>query len=423
METPADFELVFASIGCDPLGGQIMVKKGETLPILLKEVRSPGANILKQQMLSLGGEAVVGRGVVNCSQEYTDVLLLGTVAIYEALVYKLQVQRQPWGLGTLGEKLQDLLAKMGKARQPIVWKWPDRQLVLGEKVLVMGILNVTPDSFSDGGQFQEIEKALAHARQMVADGAEIIDLGGESTRPGHTTIPAEEELARVMPVLEKLVQELPVPISLDTSKAKVAEAALAAGVHILNYEGAGEDAAVAQVAARYQAPVIIMHNPQTTPPVDAPVNNLAKIPAGNPANNPANTPGNEPANNPVSADLLPALLDQLAQKIGIFEAAGVLPKKIMTDPGIGFGKSQAENLVVLKQLESLRTLGKPVLLGVSRKSFLGHILNLPVGERQEGSLAGAAWGIMHGADVLRVHDVRETVRLVKVFEALKRAGA
>lgn len=403
METQADIEALFARIGCDPLGGQIMIKKGETLPLLLKEVRSPGANILKQQMLSLGGEAVVSRGVVNCSQEYTDVLLLGTVAIYEALVYKLQVQRQPWGLGTLGGKLQDLLAKIGEARRPIVWKWPDRQLVLGEKVLVMGILNVTPDSFSDGGKFQEIEKALAHARQMVEDGAEIIDLGGESTRPGYTVVPAEEELARVMPVLEKLVKELPVPISLDTSKAKVAEAALAAGVHIINYEGAGEDAAVAQVAARYQAPVIIMHNPQTAPPVD------------NSANN--------PANNPVSADLIPALLDYLAQKIGIFEAAGVPPKKILTDPGICFGKSQEENLVVLKGLESLRTLGKPVLLGVSRKSFLGHILNLPVGERLEGSLAGAAWGIMHGADVLRVHDVRETVRLVKVFEAIKRAGA
>jgi dihydropteroate synthase len=407
METQADIEALFARIGCDPLGGQIMIKKGETLPLLLKEVRSPGANILKQQMLSLGGEAVVSRGVVNCSQEYTDVLLLGTVAIYEALVYKLQVQRQPWGLGTLGGKLQELLAKLEKARRQIVWEWPDRKLVLGEKVLVMGILNVTPDSFSDGGKFHDIEKALAHARQMVEDGADIIDLGGESTRPGYTVVPAEEELARVMPVLEKLVKELPVPLSLDTSKAKVAEAALAAGVHIINYEGVGEDSPMAQVAARYQAPVIIMHNPRTDLTGHSPVNGWE----------------NNSVNNPVYNDVIPDLLDNLAVKIGIFEAAGVEPEKIMTDPGIGFGKSQEENLMVLKRLKSLRTLGKPVLLGVSRKSFLGHILDLPVGERLEGSLAGAAWGIMHGADVLRVHDVRETVRLVKVLEAIKRAGA
>ena len=132
---------------------------------------------------------------------------------------------------------------------------------------------------------------------------------------------------------------------------------------------------------------------------------------------------NNSVNNPVYNDVIPDLLDNLAVKIGIFEAAGVEPEKIMTDPGIGFGKSQEENLMVLKRLKSLRTLGKPVLLGVSRKSFLGHILDLPVGERLEGSLAGAAWGIMHGADVLRVHDVRETVRLVKVLEAIKRAGA
>ena len=171
-----------------------------------------------------------------------------------------------------------------------------------------------------------ISKALAHARQMVEDGADIIDLGGESTRPGYTVVPAEEELARVMPVLEKLVKELPVPLSLDTSKAKVAEAALAAGVHIINYEGVGEDSPMAQVAARYQAPVIIMHNPRTDLTGHSPVNGWE----------------NNSVNNPVYNDVIPDLLDNLAVKIGIFEAAGVEPEKIMTDPGIGFGKSQEE---------------------------------------------------------------------------------
>lgn len=386
-----ELEHCFRKIGCEKLGVQIMEKKGAIFPLLLKEVKSPCANILKQHMLSLGGEAAVSRGVVNCSQEYTDVLLLGTPAVYERLVDKLA--QQPWGLSALAEKITRLLETGINRPRKVVWEWPGRKLVLGERTLVMGILNVTPDSFSDGGKYQEVHQALAHAQSMVEAGADLIDVGGESTRPGYTVVSEEEELARIMPVLEKLLAEIPLPVSIDTSKSRVAEEALVAGVHIINYEGAGDDARMAEVVARYQAPVMIMHHPKKHAGGDF---------------------GDD--------DVVPDVLDSLEEKIKLFETAGAPPEKIVVDPGIGFGKSQEENLLVLKRLKSLRTLGKPVLLGASRKSFLGHILGLPVEERLEGSLAAAAWGALQGADILRVHDVRETVRLLKVLEAIKKTA-
>lgn len=386
LDSELEVKRLFQEIGCDFRGGQIMTGKSKIIPLFLKMVKSPGANILKQQMLSLGGEAAVGRGVINCSQEYSDVLLLGTLKVYQTLIESLK--QQPWGLQPLGDKLKALLQNLGEKRAP-VWEWSDRKLVFGEKVLVMGILNVTPDSFSDGGKFVETSRALEHAWEMVEEGADIIDVGGESTRPGCLSVSAEEELERVRPVLEKLLLEIPVPISLDTYKAAVAEEALALGVHIVNDVGGGlKDPRMAEVAARFQAPVIVMHNPEKRG----------------------------------YHDLLPDLLDSLAEQVKIYEDAGLSSEKIVIDPGVGFGKDYKENLVVMKNLQSFCTLGKPVLLGVSRKSFIGKTLDLPVTDRLEGSLAAAAWGVMKGMDMLRVHDVRETVRLVKVLEAIKAEG-
>lgn len=386
LKSEAEIKSVFQAIGCDEAGGHFMLKKSRILPLLVKEVRSPGANVLKQQMLSLGGEAVVGRGVIDCSQEYSDVLLLGTIKEYQTLVER--IKQQPWGLKQLGVNIAELLAKLGSKRQ-ITWEWPNRKLTIGKKVLVMGILNVTPDSFSDGGKFQGVEKALEHAWEMVEEGVDIIDVGGESTRPGSAAVSAEEELARVIPVLEKLLPEIPVPISLDTYKAEVAEQALSLGLHIINDVGGGlKDSRMAEVASRYQAPVIVMHNPETAGYVD----------------------------------LVPDIVDSLTQQIKIFEDAGLPAEKIVIDPGIGFGKDWRENLLVMKRLKSFCSLGKPVLLGVSRKSFIGKVLDFPVSERLEGSLAAAAWGVMNEMDILRVHDVRETVSMVRVLEAIKNEG-
>ena len=381
-----DLQRRFRKIGCDSLGSKIMSKKSRVLPLLLKEVKSPAANILKQQMLSLGGEAVVARGVIDCSLEDSDVLLLGTRREYEFLGETLF--HQPWGLKALGERIKSLLGHLA-APECVSWEWPGKELTLGSRVLVMGILNVTPDSFSDGGNYIEPEMALEHAQKMVEEGADLIDLGGESTRPGGIPVSSAEELKRVIPVLEKLLPELKVPLSLDTYKAEVAAEALSMGVQIINDVGGGvRDPRMAQVVAQHQAPVIIMHN--------------AEIGRDH--------------------DLIPELIDSLAEQIKIYEDAGLAGEKIVLDPGVGFGKDYGQNLEIIKNLKSLDILGKPVLLGVSRKSFIGQTIGLPVAERLGGSLAAAAWGVINNVDIIRVHDVRETVSLVKVLEAIKTEG-
>jgi len=387
----AQLKNIFNKIGCDKVGTELMLRKSEIVPLLFKAVKSPGANVIKQQMLSLGGEAVVGRGVIDCSQEDSDVLLLGTLKEYQYLVEKLY--HQPWGLAKVGEGIKELFMNNNRwetsMKKSCRWKWSDRQLVVGDKVQVMGILNVTPDSFSDGGRYINPQKALEHARKMVEEGADIIDVGGESTRPGSSIVSAEEELDRVMPVLEILLKELPVPISLDTYKATVAQEALSLGVNIINDVGGGQkDPGMAEVVARFNSPVIIMHNVE----------------------------------NSSYDDLIPDIIDWLENSIQKYEDAGLSSDKIVIDPGIGFGKTPEENLTVIKRIKSFQALKKPLLLGASRKSFIGKVLDIPVGERLEGSLAAVAWGVMKDVEMVRVHDVKETVKLIKVLEAIKKAG-
>lgn len=378
---------LFESIGPDIIGTNIMLEKERIHPVYVKEVKSPAANVLKQSMLSLGGEAVVSRGTVNLAAEKTDILLLGTVKQYKALCPKLI--KQPWGLKKLGERLERLLQIPGQSSR-LSWTWPKKELHIGGRVLVMGILNVTPDSFSDGGRYADPYKALEHAHLMVEQGADIIDIGGESTRPGSQPVSCEEEINRVMPVLELLLKEIPVPVSLDTYRAKTAKEALALGVDIINDVGGAKlDPEITKVVSEYNCPVVIMHNKKM-----------------------------EYAS---SYELVAGVIDELQDSMRLYEEAGLAPDKMMADPGIGFGKGPEGNLILLNNLLSLQTLQRPVLLGVSRKSFIGAILNTTVSERVEGSLAAAAWGVIKGAAVLRVHDVKETVRLVRVLEAIKNA--
>ncbi|MFZ5752795.1 MAG: dihydropteroate synthase [Bacillota bacterium] len=381
-----DAEKVFYEIGCDPVGVQLMLNKAQIYPLIVKDVKSPGANALKQHMLSLGGDAVVGRGVINNSQPTSDVLLLGTLKQYKGLTEKLVYQ--PWGLKELGKKIKALTAQLGKKTR-VEWNWADRSLTLGERTLVMGILNVTPDSFSDGAKYNTLDLARKQAIKMVEEGADIIDVGGESTRPGSRPVSLEEELNRVLPVLEVLLKELPVPISLDTYKSEVARHALFLGVHIINDVGGGKkDPHMAQVVAEKNAPVIVMHNPAE----------------------------------PNYRSLVPDIIEDLKESIQLYEQAGLPPEKIMVDPGIGFGKNAQQSLVVMRHLLSFQSLGKPLLLGASRKSFIGAVLDTPVNDRLEGSLAAVAWGVMKGVQAVRVHDVKETVRLVRMLEAMSSAG-
>lgn len=253
------------------------------------------------------------------------------------------------------------------------------------KTLVMGILNVTPDSFSDGGQYSGLEHALIHAGQMIADGVDIIDVGGESTRPGHVQISDEEEIERIVPVIKALRQQFEILISVDTYKSRVAEAAIAAGAHIINdIWGAKYDPEIAKVAVKWNVPIILMHN----------------------------------RNNAFYSNFREDVIQDLTESIELALSAGVSKRNIWLDPGVGFVKSVEQNIQAIRLIERMVELGYPVLLGSSRKSFIGKILDTKVDERLEGSLATVCYGVTQGCHVVRVHDVKETVRTVRMLDAL-----
>ncbi len=273
-----------------------------------------------------------------------------------------------------------------EAREPRAAPLPE----LGSRTLVMGVLNVTPDSFSDGGLYFDPEAALRHGREMQAEGADVVDVGGESTRPGHTPVPAEEEQRRVLPVIEALAPELSVPISIDTYKAATARAALAAGARILNdVWGLQRDPDIAHAAAEFDAPVIVMHNRET---IDG------------------------------SIDIVDEMRRFFERSLAIARRAGIPPAHIILDPGIGFGKTWDQHLEALRRLPEIKALGFPVLVGVSRKSLLGRFYdaNVPPRERLFGTIASHVMAVSLGADIVRVHDVRPHVEACRVADAIRR---
>lgn len=263
----------------------------------------------------------------------------------------------------------------------------DKIVTLGERTLIMGILNVTPDSFSDGGRFQDTRLAVAHAKRMVEEGADIIDIGGESTRPGAKRVTLEEELERVIPVVRALAAEIDVPISIDTYKAEVARQALEAGAHIINdVWGLKEDPEMAVVAARFDCPVILMHNRKTT----------------------------------VYGDFIQDVIRDLRESVSIAKRAGVKDERIVLDPGIGFAKTYEQNLYLMSRLAEICAVGYPVLLGTSRKSVIRNTLNLPAEDVIEGTAATVALGISQGCDIMRVHDVKPMKRVATMTDAIVR---
>jgi dihydropteroate synthase len=279
----------------------------------------------------------------------------------------------------------------------------------GEKTYLMGILNITPDSFSGDGLMNAAAlkmAVLAQARSFVQAGADILDIGGESTRPGAAAVSADEELERVIPVVEWLAGTgLDVLLSVDTYKAAVAEAALQAGAHWINdVWGLRADPDMASVAAQYQAPVVLMHNRSQ------PKQTEVRQQLG------ASYLGTE------YTDLLADVCNELMASVDIARGAGVQDEQIILDPGIGFGKTVEQNLRLMNHLDGIKALGFPVLLGPSRKSFIGYTLDLPVDERFEGTAAAVVVGMLRGADVIRVHDVARMARVIKMTDAIKRAG-
>lgn len=263
------------------------------------------------------------------------------------------------------------------------------QLDFTKKTMIMGILNITPDSFSDGGSYINLDAAIQHAKEMVENGADIIDVGGESTRPGHERISDEEEIARVVPIIKALVNEVHVPISIDTYKSEVAKHAIEAGAHIINdIWGAKADPQMADVAASYQVPIILMHN----------------------------------RDNKDYKDLIEDMIIDLKESIEIVKAAGVKDENIIIDPGVGFAKTFEGNIETIRQLDRFSDLGYPILLGTSRKSFIGKIVDLPPIERDEATGATTCLGIQRGCDIVRVHNVKVNARLAKMMDVLVGKG-
>ena len=262
---------------------------------------------------------------------------------------------------------------------------PGVELELGERTLLMGILNVTPDSFSDGGKYMDPAAAEAHALEMIEAGADILDIGGESTRPGFEPVSAEEELNRLLPVLERLKGKIKVPVSIDTYKAEVADRTLSNGAHIINdIWGFRKDPDMAAVAAKHDCPVIVMHNREK----------------------------------PVYDDFLNDVKRDLDISVSIGLKAGVRPENIWLDPGIGFGKTYEHNLQLMRHLHEIVALGFPVLLGTSRKSFIRRTLGLPADQVLEGTAATVVMGIAQGCQIMRVHDVGEIRKTIRMTDAM-----
>jgi dihydropteroate synthase len=273
--------------------------------------------------------------------------------------------------------------------------WSDYELDFSRKTFIMGILNVTPDSFTDGGEFFSKDSAIAHGLSMVEEGADIIDIGGESTRPGSDPVDHEEEIRRTIPVVEALAKRVRVPISIDTYKAGVARRALDAGASMINdISGLRFDPKMPGIVAEYNIPVVLMHI--------------------------KGTPRNMQVN-PEYEALIPEIVDYLRASMRIASDAGVREDMMIIDPGIGFGKTFDHNLEILNNLCAFSLLEKPLLVGPSRKAFIGKILgNAPPSERMEGTAAAVALSIMNGADIVRVHDVKEMVKVARVADAIKR---
>lgn len=263
-----------------------------------------------------------------------------------------------------------------------------REYATAGHTYIMGILNITPDSFSDGGKWNQRERALKRVEEMLKEGADIIDIGGESTRPGYIPISEEEEISRVAPIIEAVRTNFDVPISLDTCKGKVAEAGIAAGADLINdIWGLKRDNIIAGVIAKNDLPCCLMHNRKE----------------------------------PVYASFLEEVAEDLSESVRLAEQAGIDRGKIILDPGVGFAKSHEQNLEILHHLERLSELGYPLLLGCSRKSVVGLTLELPADQRVEGTLVTTVMGVMKGCMFVRVHDVKENVRAVKMTEAILRA--
>jgi dihydropteroate synthase len=379
-------------VEADPYGIQAMLPKMFHLNIILEGLECRVANIIKQEMLSLGGDAAVARGTVACSVSRTDVILMGTHKQLQRLTER--IWAQPFGLGLISEKIREMLNCV--FADSFLLRTSRRTITLGERTLIMGILNVTPDSFSDGGRFASPDQAVEEGLRMAKEGADILDIGGESTRPESDPVSSEDELRRVIPVIRSLAAQTDLPLSIDTMKADVAREALTEGAEIVNdVSSMAFDKAMPNVVADAQAAVVLMHM----------------------RGMPKSMQSGDLAYSSLRGEIIAYL------KKGIERAGehGIEATQIMVDPGLGFGKTAEDNMRLVKYLSEFKCMKRPILVGASRKAFIGRVTGGTPAERVEGTAAVITAAILHGAQVVRVHDVAMMRKVANMADTLLRA--
>lgn len=388
--TPLEIAQEVERTDSDPEGVGIMTRKGHTVLIRLDGITLKAAPLIKQEMLALGADSAHARGVADLSVEQTSVVLIGTPAQYAHVLPKLR--RQPFQLKPVANAIEAVLANHAR-RTPRQLKGLHRSVTLGGATAVMGILNVTPDSFSDGGLFNRPDAAVARGLEIEAEGAQLLDLGAESSRPGAQAISAEQELARLRDVLPVLHDRLQIPISIDTQKPEVARAALDQGADLVNDVSGLRDSEMRRVLARSGAPVVIGHM------------------RGTPATMQENLE---------YGDVRTEVYHGLARAVATAVAEGIGEEQLLVDPGLGFGKSAEQSFDLLRHVSEFRSLGRPVVVGASRKSFLSAALGATsVDDRLEAGLAAAVVAALGGAAVVRTHDVAPTVRALAVADVVR----
>lgn len=398
IDSLSNASLEMERVGVDPAGIKLMAPKELYRNLKLTALSTGAGNIIKQDMLAVGGEAAVSKGVVSAEVDYTDCILSGTLKQFRRLVKKLSIQ--PYGLSDTAKAIACALDNLEIESYRL--SGVSRSWTLGRssdaRPLVVGILNVTPDSFSDGGRYKDADEAVKFGLNMCEEGADIIDVGGESTRPGAEPISLEEELRRVLPVIEGLIEGgaavSGVAVSIDTTKAEVARRALALGAEMVNDVSAmGQDSEMAGVVAESGAAVVLMHMRGTSQTMQADID---------------------------YEDLMGEIYGYLNERVEFAVSKGISRDKIVIDPGIGFGKSREANLEIIRRLGEFKTLGLPIMLGASRKSFMEDVsLGDEVEDRLIPSVATAVAGLMNGATLLRVHDVSETRAAIDMASAIK----
>ena len=417
LEIPSlkDLSQIMQEIKVDPYGIKIMVPKAISHLVRINSVSNITANILKQEMLSLGGDVAIARDALTGKVKKTDCLIMGNLAQFNRLSDKLN--KQPFGLGKIAQEFS--LTLKHYQRDNFTLNLGRYKLNLNRRTYIMGIVNLTPDSFSGDGLYKaqsspakqlnlrrdpasykiawrEKLKAQSYiiefVEKMIRDGADIIDLGGQSSRPGARSLSVKEELLRTIPVIKVLVKKIKVPISIDTHKPEVARQALDNGAVIVNDISGLRNQKMPKAIAKYKAGVVIMHMKGTPATMQK---------------------------NPTYKSVIDEIIEYLNKAINIAIDAGIDKDRIIVDPGIGFGKILEHNLEILKRLKEFKVLGKPILVGPSRKSFIGKILNVEPQERLFGTLSACALAVKNGAKLVRVHDVKEVSQALKVLERIE----